>query len=717
MKKLLIAMTAAAVGTCAWAEEVVGGEGDSTPATPTMLNETFGANWTLQAPWSYWSGAETAILADGELTAGDALSLNTGSKVLRGNFMSDGSAKDIDTGLYFNATVTFKDPSDTLPTLGAGDKFALVVLDNIESVDAGLATVNTTNLYVIANHGVDGKRAYQLSPAEGIVDLTENWLNTPQTISVKSYKDVLAGDAIRAGLLVKVGNYVCKVFMSYKINENNVIDFTNGYTDGAADKTTAAGYLGYAASDIEGSVRLRYTNQELMLAMVTDTTLASVDFQGQGVIDNVSLATTGDGFGTDSLALTVVADGVTLVDTDETLYFAQIGDTVTIKFSLESGYELKSPAVGTSGLSLDGDVYTYVYTTTANNETVTISAFQPVVSVVVDEETLKFGSLVEALESESVAAGSELKLTAGYTVTEVITIDKNITINLNGQKLSAKLVEETLESMFELAGGVTLTITDTDGGVLEVTGINRAIAIALAGGTTVAINKGTIDAAAVADAYLTYNITGGKFLKEANTEITPATDYAATDDGTYWVVAKASTSNYPESDKFVASETELTDDQKKAVEATFNAIAGEAADADAAVTNYFTTVYGENAKVPVATITDAKNIDISVANNLPLMTSENAEFVAEATTATGEGNVAAFMFTLKDGNTNDAETLLLSAQTAIQKLIKVCSDLKNNSWTAPTIGTDIDATVTDGKIKVQLKSGKANFMKIQATAE
>ena len=56
MKKLLIAMTAAAVGTCAWAEEVVGGEGDSTPATPTMLNETFGANWTLQAPWSYWSG-------------------------------------------------------------------------------------------------------------------------------------------------------------------------------------------------------------------------------------------------------------------------------------------------------------------------------------------------------------------------------------------------------------------------------------------------------------------------------------------------------------------------------------------------------------------------------------------------------------------------------------------------------------------------------------
>ena len=695
MKKLLIAMTAAAVGTCAWAEEVASGEGDSTPAAPTMLNESFGANWTLQAPWSYWSGAETAIPADGELTAGDALSLNTGSKVLRGNFMSDGTAKDIDTGLYFNATVTFKDPSDTLPTLGAGDKFALVVLDNIESVDAGLATVNKTNLYVIANHGVDGKRAYQLSPAEGIVDLTENWLNTPQTISVKSYKDVLAGDAIRAGLLVKVGNYVCKVFMSYKINENNVIDFTNGYTDGAADKTTAAGYLGYAASDIEGSVRLRYTNQELMLAMVTDTTLASVDFQGQGVIDNVSLATTGDGFGTDSLALTVVADGVTLVDTDETLYFAQIGDTVTIKFTVNDGFELSSP----TGLTAVAGVYTYEYTTTANNEEVTISAFKPVVSVVVGDETKKYGSLSEAISK--VAAGAELTLTDAITLTQTVAVDKNITINLNGKKLSAAL-SGTFTSMFRVNGNCTLTITDTANGVLEVTGGDRVLASSNRGAATVAIDKGTIDAACAVGTgqnTINYVITGGKFLKEANAEITPANGYEVKEENGYWVVAPASTSDYPESDKLVASDTELTDAQKEAVEATFDAIAGEAADADAAVTNYFTTVYGENVKVPVATITGAKNIDISVKFNLPLMTAETPTIeVAPATVTADSGNAVAFEFTIKDGD----KALTLSQAAKVLEMVQYVAEL-GNTWAAATT-EDVATSVNAGKAKVELKA-------------
>ena len=614
--------------------------------------------------------------------------------------MSDGSAKDIDAGLYFNATVTFKDPSDTLPTLGAGDKFALVVLDNIESVDAGLATVNTTNLYVIANHGVDGKRAYQLSPAEGIVDLTENWLNTPQTISVKSYKDVLAGDAIRAGLLVKVGNYVCKVFMSYKINENNVIDFTNGYTDGAADKTTAAGYLGYAASDIEGSVRLRYTNQELMLAMVTDTTLASVDFQGQGVIDNVSLATTGDGFGTDSLALTVVADGVTLVDTDETLYFAKIGDTVTIKFSLESGYELKSPAVGTSGLSLDGDVYTYVYTTTANNETVTISAFQPVVSVVVgEEETLKFGSLAEALESESVAAGSELKLTAGYTVTEAITIGKNITINLNGQTLTAELAD-SFEAMFELQNNVQFAITDdTENGRVVVTGLDRKLVKLLGRAATLAVDAGTFDACVAVDA-LTYNITGGKFLKEANATITPATGYEAKEENGYWVVAPVSTSDYPESDKLVDSgDATLSQDDKAAIEATFDAIANasDITDDDTAVTNYINTVYGNS--VPADALIGARSVDISVKFNLPLMKTEAPTIeVAPATVTADSGNAAAFEFTIKDGD----NALTLSQAAKVLEMVQYVADLANE-WAAAT-EADVDTSVNAGKAKVELKA-------------
>ena len=73
MKKLLIAMTAVAVGTCAWAD----GE-------QTLLNETFESTWTLtdNTWWTYSAGEA----ADGELTLADGkLSLNTGSKVLTGS--------------------------------------------------------------------------------------------------------------------------------------------------------------------------------------------------------------------------------------------------------------------------------------------------------------------------------------------------------------------------------------------------------------------------------------------------------------------------------------------------------------------------------------------------------------------------------------------------------------------------------------------------------
>ena len=132
MKKLLIAMTAAAVGFGAWAEDGSSADGGNT-TTVNYLNESFGEGWTLDnnAFWTY-----SGEVADGELTVGDALTLNTGSKVLTGSFADNKSAVPMSKRAYFNATVTFNDPSDTLPELANGDKFALVVLDNVECVEA-----------------------------------------------------------------------------------------------------------------------------------------------------------------------------------------------------------------------------------------------------------------------------------------------------------------------------------------------------------------------------------------------------------------------------------------------------------------------------------------------------------------------------------------------------------------------------------------------------
>ncbi|MBQ5794711.1 MAG: hypothetical protein IIW14_01820, partial [Kiritimatiellae bacterium] len=214
MKKLLIAMTAAAVGTCAWATAV-----EVADATP--LNENFNkpadgwspSGWTVAedgkvsavaAPWSYAGGTD---VGDGELTlANNALSLNTGSKVLTAAFAGGDAVTIPSTNVYFNATVTFKDPSDTLPTLGEADKFALVVLDNVESFEAEpkLATTQTTNLFVIAQYGATSgtKRAYKLAIptqlddegniANYITDLTADWLSAPKRIEVRAYSNVMA---------------------------------------------------------------------------------------------------------------------------------------------------------------------------------------------------------------------------------------------------------------------------------------------------------------------------------------------------------------------------------------------------------------------------------------------------------------------------------------------------------------------------------------------
>ena len=516
MKKLLIAMTAAAVGFGAWAEDAV-----------TYLNsyvEEFGTSWTLKAPWSYLTkDGETATLEDGELTAGDALTLNTGSKILRGAFAANPIAIPDDSSLYFSSTVTFKDPSDTLPELGASDKFALVVLDNIESVEEGQ---NTTNLWVIAQYGETSgtKRAYKLTIptqldeegniTDSITDLTADWLSSAKRIEIRAYKNVMATtQAERAGFLVAVEGFVCQVYASYPIVDG-VIDFTEAGIKYGMSSTDE--YLGVAVDAIAGAVQERYNNDQLILSLVDNAgNLLSVDFQGQGAIDKVALKETPTAdFGPDALVLNVAkTEGIAFVQGTSALMYYSKNGSVTIKFTVAEGFELSSPAA-TDNLSFADDVYTYVYTPIANNQTVTISAFKPVVSVVVGAETKKYGSLSEAISK--VAAGAELTLTGDIALTEAITIAKDITINLNGKKLSAVL-NDTVKAMFTL-NGATLTIVDSGNGILEVTGGDRSIArTANAAGLT--IKNGTIDAK-VAAAKVACTIEGGKFLKAANEEIT-----------------------------------------------------------------------------------------------------------------------------------------------------------------------------------------------------
>lgn len=710
MKKLLIAMTAAAVGTCAWAE----GE-------QTLLSESF-TGWTLTDN-TWWSYSAAAV--DGELTLTDGedakLSLNTGSKVLTGSFTSDDQPKAIGNGLYFNAKVTFKDPSDTLPTLGEADKFALVVLDNVESIDAGYTTTPATNLWVIAKYGESGQRAYQLD-----VEVDSKWLASEHEIVVKAYDNVMASGNC-AGFLVMVDEIVCTVFRSCAI-ENNVINFGsfcrgNNFEDGAEYNL---GYLGYPQTAILASVQKRYADAQLILSNVPRSdTLASVDFQGQGVIDDVSLATTGADFGADALVFTVeVSDGVTLTS-DATVSYSAAGETKNITFTLANGWVLKGIA---KGLEPDANgVYTYVYTTVAdNNQVVKIEAFEPKAYV----GDTAYETFADALAAVT-ANGGTLKLSAPVNVAYLDFSNVNeVTLDLNGQTITgtsaeyATIVNTGVLKIIDSSELKNGTVAATVKGSIENNASLEIVEGIFSGAVTTyvlewdedgelvsfgnaetLVSGGTFDGEFVVTAYVgtsdlsaTASVSGGKFkVKPADSVL--ADDLAFSTEATngYYSVVTASTSNYPESDKLVNSETELNADQKKAVEATFNAIAGEATDKDAAVTNYINTVYGQT--IPADALIGAKSVDISVKFNLPLMKTETPTIeVAPATVTADSGNAAAFEFTIKDGNT----ALTLSQVAKVLEMVQYVADLANE-WAAAT-ATDVDTSVNAGKAKVELKA-------------
>ena len=517
-------MTAAAVGTCAWAEGEAGGEGDSTPEI-TYLNEGFGENWTLTG--NLWWSYSAEEVADGELVAGDALSLNTGSKVLTGSFASDKNPVAIGTdGLYFKSKVTFKDPSDTLPTLGAQDKFALVVLDNVESCETYNTEENpvvtpATNLWVIAKYGdgVGVKRAYKLKiPLTGkqpeqdenggdvLTNLDKAWLDVPHEIVVKAYGNVMADSQTpRAGFMVMVDGYICTVDCSCAIEGEGagVINPTQAGTPVYAGDV----YLGFAKDAINGTLNPRYNKNQLLLSMTDNNAeLTSVDFQGQGVIDNVSLATTGADFGPDATVLTFVGydatkiasitvGGEAAVNGVYTITGSETADeegTVAIIVTVNDGYVLKG-----EGWTKNGLTYTYAgYTLPTASAEIALNVFAPA-AYVGDEayETVK--AALDAIAKNGGTGTVVLKNNVTLYDDDVdgngLTISAGeITIDLNGKTIQAGVNEEDSStcSTIGVSGG-KLIVKDSIGGGAILAAAEEYYAIDASAGLT-EIQAGTI---------------------------------------------------------------------------------------------------------------------------------------------------------------------------------------------------------------------------------
>ena len=159
-------------------------------------------------------------------------------------------------------------------------------------------------------------------------------------------------------------------------------------------------------------------------------------------------------------------------------------------------------------------------------------------------------------------------------------------------------------------------------------------------------------------------------------------------------------------------EGEVTEANKDAVETTLGTIAanlGDGADAKA-VAGWITKVYG-NQKVAVDTIAAAKNIDISVKYDLPLMTAEQPTIEIKQAVDAEEKPVEGFTFQIKDG---DTAVSLAAAVDKIQSMVQFTADLKTAFGQSEA--KDVTVGLSDDKKTATAtftKATTAGFMKVE----
>lgn len=721
MKKLLIAMTAAAVGTCAWAEE----------SAPTLLSEGFDS-WALHLDevnnvmtnqwWSYNADA----VGDGELTLADGkLSLNTGSKKLTGNFVSSGSSTNIANGLYFNATVTFKDPSDTLPTLGAQDKFALVVLDNVESCETYNTEENpvvtpATNLWVIAKYG-DGegvKRAYKLKiPVTGtkpeqdenggdvLTNLDKAWLDVPHEIVVKAYGNAMAGSQTpRAGFMVMVDGYICTVDCSCAIEGNGagVINPTQAGTPVYAGDV----YLGFAKGAIDGSLTSRYNKNQLLLSMTDNNAeLTSVDFQGQGVIDNVSLATTGANFGPDATVITfngydankidsITVGGAEAVDGVYTITGSEtaVDGKVTIVVTVKDGYVLKGEGWTNNGLT-----YTYAgYTLPTASDAITLNVFAPAADV--NGEAVSASEFTNILESLAKKGSATYEITLSDNVATSIEIGagQTLVLDLNGNTVADIYNEGILTIKDSGVGGTVLNNESEDYSVDNIDGEELTILSGCFNGKILgATAKG---------------ISGGKFKDTTDLEDALAEGLAFSgnaDSNGYFSVVTATVTPLPE---LTIPENATAEQEKAAVEAALGTQADAAVKAN--ITNeaeYVAFKSWASNNGGAAAVVASPNAWTAYALDVPALVAGETELTDEDIT------VETFV---QDATAEDAGTFAIEIKikeheigsNAVVEKIKTIIDaegaasLENGLAGFNEDNVDFDVTVSGGKAKLKVKA-------------
>lgn len=550
MKKLMVALTAVALGACAWAE---GGE---TPTeTPTLTDAVdFSSKpaGTLavggDTDWEY-SGSDAAealkIVGD---EGSRVLEIKTGTAVLTRNVAKGGGAAAIGEGIYIDTVIDFQNQAlDEVPTAANDEKLAIFVLDTteIEGAPAG------TNVYVMAGYGPTGKALYRLAGFD-----SSFIANGAHRVVVKSYANVIAGGN-RTGFLVYIQKGSEATFTPCTVDLSNV--YAIG-ADGAVTWTnvgSSSDYLGLTTGFQTTAAVARWVNTLndsacLFLSMPTSDSLkqgnlSAVDFVGNAQIASVNVTATNPGFPADLFTMTLETNGVTVALVsgegvalaDGALTATADGVTVEVSVTLDKGMNMLTASANAT--KLDNGNWSFTFD---NGGKVTFTGSQAAAYV----GEFAYANIADAVNAFKGTAGATLRL-AQATIwpagDAAALAAANLTLDLAGQTLTL----ETVDSLLYVAEAGQLTITNSvDNGNGKIVGAGQVF-----NDGTLLIEKGIFDVEVVNDIeYVetaTVAIKGGSFLKSCNSTKgeTPAFTLAASvaqglevvTDGGYWKVQAA----------------------------------------------------------------------------------------------------------------------------------------------------------------------------------
>ena len=423
-----------------------------------------------------WTG--DGLEAGATFVEGQYLQIKSPSAAVTRKIVADGTFS-VTSNVFFDVDLDLLGQAlDEVPAVAEGTKLALFVLDPAE-ITTGLKVAPAAGLYAIAGGENGGQVLYRLNAA---LDELTNGVNK---ITVKGYDNVLKGDTANAGFIVYTRGdttgdaTACAIDAAYTVNQDGTwTDLNYNSNTYLKDKTIPK----LSMADKRICVLLN------LVGGVDGQDFAGLDFLGNANVAAVTMNEEGFSYipaDANDMIITL-GTGITGVADPEGIWDADTGVVTglgTITLSAEGKDIFKfAGEVDPTVASIAGDVLTI--STLAPGEAFNVIATKSVATVTIDDVTTKYDNFADAIKAANKATAATLALAGD--VSEALTFGgKNITLDLAGKAVTAKITNTGVLTIIDTVTGGSVTATPTavesgtDGSLTVNAGIfNGAVVVA-----------------------------------------------------------------------------------------------------------------------------------------------------------------------------------------------------------------------------------------------